>query len=64
MCCGPESRQIRAARHYESAAQLLIGHAVMSARQFIRVQACAAPPIGAWIEASAPARIDLAGAAA
>ena len=52
---------VRAARHYESAAQILIRHAVMTAREFIRIDV--AKPIGpdVWVVAEAPARVDLAG---
>ena len=53
---------IRAARHYESAAQILIRLAVMTARKFIDTKpgATALGP-GHWIVAETPARIDLAG---
>lgn len=52
---------VRAARHYESAAQILIRHAVMTAREFIRIDT--AKPVGddVWVVAEAPARVDLAG---
>ena len=41
---------------------MLICHAVMSARQFIRKPVkSSAPAIGQWIVAEAPARIDLSG---
>ena len=41
---------------------MLICHAVMSARQFIRKPVkSSAPAIGQWIVAEAPARIDFAG---
>jgi fucokinase len=55
---------IRAARHYESAAQILISHAVMTAQEFVHF---AEPdPTKAirkdqWIMAEAAARIDCAG---
>ncbi|CAH1780096.1 unnamed protein product [Owenia fusiformis] len=52
---------VRAARHYEGAAQILIRHAVMSARQFISTTKSELPPIGRWVMAECPARIDLSG---
>ncbi|XP_028392765.1 L-fucose kinase-like [Dendronephthya gigantea] len=53
---------IRAARHYEGAMQILIRHAVMTARQFVQFSPKSQPPIGQWFIAETPARIDLSGA--
>ncbi|HQL63936.1 MAG TPA: L-fucokinase [bacterium] len=50
---------IRAARHYEGAAQVLIRKSVESAE--IHVEECDPAPMGVWMTAEAPARIDLAG---
>ncbi|XP_071824036.1 L-fucose kinase-like isoform X2 [Apostichopus japonicus] len=52
---------LRAARHYEGAAQILIRQAVMSAREFITTQNCDLPPRDKWIVARCPARIDVSG---
>ncbi|XP_071959092.1 L-fucose kinase-like [Antedon mediterranea] len=52
---------VRAARHYEGAAQILIRHAVMSARQFISTSPCEPPPMEKWVTATCPARIDISG---
>ncbi|EDQ91540.1 uncharacterized protein MONBRDRAFT_15021 [Monosiga brevicollis MX1] len=54
-------KMIRASRHYESAAQILIRHAVMTARQFITVSQRPSYPLGRWAVARVPARLDLAG---
>lgn len=55
---------IRAARHYEGAMQILVRHAVMTARQFVQFSSDSSisPPIGKWFIAETPARIDLSGA--
>ncbi len=50
---------MRAARHYEGAAQVLIRKSVETAP--IRRQKCTPPPVGTWLIAETPARIDLAG---
>lgn len=53
---------IRAARHYEGAAQILIRHAVMSARQFVKPKPTESMvPIGQWVVGESPVRIDIAG---
>ncbi|XP_077982248.1 L-fucose kinase-like isoform X2 [Glandiceps talaboti] len=52
---------VRAARHYEGAEQILIRHAVMTARQFISTSPSESPSIGQWVVARCPARIDLSG---
>ncbi|XP_033113326.1 L-fucose kinase-like [Anneissia japonica] len=54
-------RLVRAARHYEGAAQILIRHAVMSARNFISTTPCEPPAMGKWVTVSCPARIDISG---
>ncbi|XP_053742256.1 L-fucose kinase isoform X2 [Synchiropus splendidus] len=52
---------VRAARHYEGAAQILLRHAVMSSRTFVHLSKHDVPPIGQWQEVHCPARLDLAG---
>ncbi|NXA53024.1 FUK kinase, partial [Nothocercus julius] len=52
---------VRAARHYEGAAQILIRQAVMSACQFVTVEPAELPPLGCWVRATCPARLDLSG---
>ncbi|XP_048578770.1 L-fucose kinase [Nematostella vectensis] len=52
---------IRAARHYEGAEQILRKHAVMSTQQFIEISMTHLPPMGHWVIAEAPVRIDLSG---
>lgn len=55
---------VRAARHYESAAQILIRHAVMTAKEFITYErgiAAEMAPVNVWIVAETAARIDIAG---
>lgn len=52
---------IRAARHYEGAAQILIRHAVMTAQQFFTLGEGKLPPMGQWVQADCPARIDISG---
>ncbi|KAK2190909.1 hypothetical protein NP493_65g05009 [Ridgeia piscesae] len=52
---------VRAARHYEGAAQILIRHAVMTASQFITTTACPPAPLDTWVTAECPARIDISG---
>ena len=56
----PESL-VRAARHYEAAAQILIRQAVSTASEFVKIAQGALPPLGRWEFAESPARIDLAG---
>ena len=52
-------RMVRAARHYEAAAQVLVSEVIYKcARSFRR---SAAPPLGTWVRASCPIRADLAG---
>uniref|UniRef100_A0A3Q2Z7S8 L-fucose kinase n=1 Tax=Hippocampus comes TaxID=109280 RepID=A0A3Q2Z7S8_HIPCM len=52
---------VRAARHYEGAAQVLLRRAVMSSQKFVATGQGELPPIGQWHEVECPARIDLAG---
>ncbi|XP_067326996.1 L-fucose kinase [Anolis sagrei] len=52
---------VRAARHYEGASQILIRQAVMSSCRFVRLFPVALPPLGCWVTAECPARIDLSG---
>ncbi len=50
---------MRAARHYEGAAQIIIRKNVETA--LVNRTSCDPPPIGTWISIDCPARIDLAG---
>ncbi|XP_059337757.1 L-fucose kinase [Ammospiza nelsoni] len=52
---------VRAARHYEGAEQILVRQAVMSSCQFITVEQVELPPLGHWVQAVCPARLDLSG---
>ncbi|NWX91313.1 FUK kinase, partial [Nothoprocta pentlandii] len=52
---------LRAARHYEGAGQILIRQAVMSSCQFVTVESVELPPLGCWVRATCPARLDLSG---
>eukprot|EP00794_Sanderia_malayensis_P016014 gene16014-17631_t len=52
---------VRSARHYEGAFQVQVSKAVGTARNFIKLTSCEPPPIGQWIIAEAPARVDIAG---
>ncbi|XP_059142125.1 L-fucose kinase-like [Physella acuta] len=52
---------IRAARHYEGAAQILIRQAVMTAKKFFSTTDAALPLMNKWIQADCPARIDISG---
>ncbi|XP_061863237.1 L-fucose kinase isoform X2 [Colius striatus] len=52
---------VRAARHYEAAEQILIRQAVMSSCRFISVGQAELPPLGQWVQALCPARLDLSG---
>ena len=52
---------IRAARHYEGAAQALIAVAVATSSRFVRLTDATRVALGEWVHATAPARIDLAG---
>ncbi|KAM9377155.1 L-fucose kinase isoform 2-T2 [Pholidichthys leucotaenia] len=52
---------MRAARHYEGAAQALLRQALISSQMFISVGRVQAPSIGEWQEVECPARLDLAG---
>ncbi|ELT87342.1 hypothetical protein CAPTEDRAFT_168598 [Capitella teleta] len=52
---------VRAARHYEGAAQILIRHAVMTARKFISTLKCELSPLNKWVTAECPSRVDIAG---
>ncbi|XP_061532357.1 L-fucose kinase isoform X2 [Phycodurus eques] len=52
---------VRAARHYEGAAQVLLRRAVMSSQKFVDIGQGVLPPLEQWHEVECPARIDLAG---
>ncbi|KAM4721903.1 L-fucose kinase [Rhinophrynus dorsalis] len=52
---------LRAARHYEGAEQILIRRAVMSACKFVTIEKRELPPLGHWMFAECPARIDMSG---
>ncbi|XP_045193477.2 L-fucose kinase-like [Mercenaria mercenaria] len=52
---------IRAARHYEGAAQILIRQAVMTAKQFFKLHDETPVGQGSWVLAECPARIDISG---
>eukprot|EP00117_Sycon_ciliatum_P037351 scpid49099/ scgid27963/ L-fucose kinase len=53
---------LRAARHYEGAAQILISQAVKTAEQFATIKHEEEPvPMGKWVKVEAPARADIAG---
>ncbi|XP_048253759.1 L-fucose kinase-like isoform X2 [Haliotis rufescens] len=52
---------VRAARHYEGAAQILIRQAVMTAKEFFNPQQGTLPRINKWVTAECPARIDISG---
>ncbi|XP_070616674.1 L-fucose kinase isoform X4 [Erythrolamprus reginae] len=52
---------VRAARHYEGAEQILIRRAIRLSSQFIALQQVELPPLGCWVRAECPARIDLSG---
>ena len=52
---------IRAARHYEGAASILIRRAVSTASKFISSNVYELPPPDAWISAESGVRIDIAG---
>ncbi|XP_005105725.1 L-fucose kinase [Aplysia californica] len=52
---------IRAARHYEGAAQILIRQAVMTAKEFFTVEQGTLPLMNKWVQADCPARIDISG---
>ena len=52
-------RMVRAARHYEAAARVLVSEIISKcARSFRRT---VAPPVGTWVHASCPIRADFAG---
>ena len=52
-------RMVRAARHYEAAARVLVSEVIYKCARFFR--RTAAPPVGTWVHASCPIRADLAG---
>eukprot|EP01062_Namystynia_karyoxenos_P078648 TRINITY_DN8138_c0_g1_i1.p1 TRINITY_DN8138_c0_g1~~TRINITY_DN8138_c0_g1_i1.p1 ORF type:complete len:1051 (+),score=266.47 TRINITY_DN8138_c0_g1_i1:75-3155(+) len=55
-------RLVRASRHYEGAAAVITARCVASASAFIDwTLSSSRPETGLWLEAAAPARIDLAG---
>ena len=54
--------QLRAARHFESAAQILIRNAVLTAKEFVQVSLDrSAKPPSDWVVVEAAARLDLSG---
>ncbi|KAG8198867.1 hypothetical protein JTE90_015082 [Oedothorax gibbosus] len=52
---------IRASRHYERAAQILIQNSVKTAKKYMILTSTSMPAIGSWVSAECPARIDLQG---
>ncbi|XP_022341951.2 L-fucose kinase-like isoform X3 [Crassostrea virginica] len=52
---------VRAARHYEGAAQILIRQAVMTAKEYFKPDSCQMPFMNKWVTALCPARIDVSG---
>ncbi|XP_074644571.1 L-fucose kinase-like [Tubulanus polymorphus] len=53
---------VRAARHYEGAAQILVRHATATARKFINVSKSSTPfPKDKWLVVECCARVDIAG---
>ncbi|XP_063440263.1 L-fucose kinase-like isoform X2 [Mytilus trossulus] len=52
---------IRAARHYEGAASIFIRHAVKTVKEFFKPEPSELPPLGKWLTAECPARIDVSG---
>lgn len=54
-------RLMRAARHYERAAQILIQNSVKTAREFMKFSLCPVPEMNEWVIAECPVRIDLQG---
>lgn len=58
---GRPEHLVRAARHYEGAAQILIRHAVMTARTFVSLSEGSPAPMNCWVVAECPARLDLSG---
>ena len=57
---GSSETLIRAARHYEAAAQILIRHAVMTARQFIKAETKTVLVVEGGSDATAPSVVDAA----
>ena len=53
---------IRAARHYDGASQILVKQAVMTGKKFVEIRDGEAVPVGTWVIAECPARVDLSGA--
>lgn len=49
----------RAARHYARASQIMVSKCVATA--LVEYQRSEKPPLGTWVQATAPARIDIAG---
>ncbi|XP_043837163.1 LOW QUALITY PROTEIN: L-fucose kinase [Dromiciops gliroides] len=58
---GRPALQVRAARHYEGAEQILIRQAVMSACRFVTMGKVEPPPHGHWVVVECPARVDFSG---
>ncbi|GAB1609418.1 L-fucose kinase-like [Argonauta hians] len=52
---------IRASRHYEGAAQILIRQAVITGKQFVVVKTGELAEYNKWIRVECPARLDLSG---
>ncbi|XP_041375931.1 L-fucose kinase-like [Gigantopelta aegis] len=52
---------VRAARHYEGAAAILVRQAVMTAKEFFRFDEATPTPMNKWVTAECPARIDVSG---
>ncbi|GFV68206.1 l-fucose kinase [Trichonephila clavipes] len=52
---------MRAARHYERAAQIFIQNSVKTVKEYMVLTPASLPDIGAYITAECPARIDLLG---
>ncbi|KAJ8302778.1 hypothetical protein KUTeg_019174 [Tegillarca granosa] len=52
---------VRAARHYEGAAQILIRQAVMTAKKYFNPEPCPLPSVDKWVMVECPARIDVSG---
>lgn len=58
---GTPSQLIRASRHYERAAQTLIGRAVLTCKERITAAPDTAAPLPSVVTVECPARLDLAG---
>ena len=58
---GTPDRLIRAARHYERAAQTLVRLSVMRVMERVQLGSAERPEEGVWVTARCPARADIAG---